>query len=87
MMTQQSKADHSQKPGSTLARAPSNRQLGIQFFPVVAFAVNCKWADTKPADNHREGSKRSMNGACRLAESVGHSTSEVPDNARAPAQS
>ena len=85
MMTQQSKADHSQKPGSTLARAPSNRQLGIQFFPVVAFAVNCRPVDTKPADNHREGSKRSVNGACGLAESDGHSTSEVPGNARARA--
>jgi hypothetical protein len=83
MVTQQSKADHSQKPGSTLARAPSNKQLGIQFFPVVAFAVNCKPGDTKPADNHCEGSKRSMNGACGLAESDGHSTSEVPGNARA----
>jgi hypothetical protein len=41
--------------------------------------------DTKPADNHREGSKRSVNGACGLAESDGHSTSEVPGNARARA--
>ena len=80
MVTQQSKADHSQKPGTTLACAPSNRQLGIQFFPVVAFAVNCR-----PADNHREGSKRSVNGACRLAESVVRSATEVSGNARAPA--
>ena len=90
MVTQQSKAEYSRKPGSTLAGAPSNRQLGIQFFPVVAFAVNCKPADTKPADtkpadNHREGSKRSMNGACRLAESVVRSATEVSGNARAPA--
>jgi hypothetical protein len=85
MVTQQSKADHSQKPGFTLARAPSNRQLGIQFFPVIAFAVNCRPGDTKPADNHLEGSKRSMNGGCGLAESDGHSTSEVPGNARARA--
>ena len=68
-----------------LAGAPFNRQPGIQSSPVVAFAVNCKPGDTEPADNHREGSNRSMNGARCLAQSVGHSTSEVPGNARARA--
>jgi hypothetical protein len=80
MFTQQTKAAHFKKPGASLARAPSNRQLGIQFLPVVAFAVNCK-----PTDYHREGSKRSMNGACRLDESVVHSATEVHGNVRAPA--
>ena len=77
------KADQSQEPGSTLARAPLNRQLGIQFFPVVAFTVNCKPADAKPADNHRDGSKRSINGACRVSESVVFSAKEIPGNTRA----
>jgi hypothetical protein len=85
MFTQQSKDDHSQKTGSKLAHTPSNRQLGIQFFPVVAFEVNCRPADTNPADNHPEGSKRSINRACGLAESVVPSATEVPGNARASA--
>ena len=73
----------SQGPGIHLRRRPespadrrtiagtsmNSKTLGIRFFPIVTFVVNCKPADTKPADNHYEGSKRSMNGACRLAES------------------
>jgi hypothetical protein len=64
----------------------NSKTLGIRFFPVVTFVVNCTPADTIPAGNHYEGSKRSMNGACRLAESAVRSASEVRGNARAPGQ-
>ncbi len=83
MDTQQTKADISQEPGSTLAGAPSSRRLGIQFFPVAAFAVTCKPAETKPADKHREGGKSSLTGTCCLDANIGRSTSEVPGNALA----
>ena len=86
MYMQQSKADISQKPASTLTRAPLGRQLAIQFSPNVAFAVTCKPAETKPADQYRQRSKSSMNGTCRLVASVGHSTSEGPVNAGAPSR-
>jgi hypothetical protein len=84
MYMQQSKADISQKPASTLPRAPLGKQLAIQFSPDVAFAVTCKPAETKPADQYRQGSRSSMNGTCRLAASVRHSTSEGPITAGAP---
>ena len=84
MDTKPSKTDNSQKPGSTLARTPLRRQLAIQFFPVVAFAVSCKPAEPKPADQYRQASSSSMNGTYRLAANVGYSTSEGPGNACAP---
>ena len=84
MDTQPSKADNSQKPGSALARAPFGTQFAIQFFPVVAFAVSCKPAESKLADQYRQGSRSSMNGTYRLAANVGYSTSEGPGNACAP---
>jgi hypothetical protein len=87
MGIQPGNADNSQKPGSAAAPAPSSRQLGIQFFTIVAFAVICKQADTKPADNHHQCSPRSMNGACRLPDSAGYCGSEAPGTARTPAQS
>jgi len=62
------------------------KTLGIQFFTVVAFAVGCKPAETKPADKHREGSRSSMNGTCRLAATIGSRASNAPGNARAPGQ-
>ncbi len=85
MGTQPYKADSSQKPGSTSARAPSNKPIGIQFFPVVAFAVSCKPGDTRPADGHLEGSKRSVNEACCLPDSAGPRPSEAPGDASAMA--
>jgi hypothetical protein len=87
MGTQRSKAEISQEPGSTLAGAPSSRQLGIRFSPVVAFAVSCKPAETKPADKQREGGRSSMDGPRCLAANVGHTTSAVAGNAGAPGQS
>jgi hypothetical protein len=63
------------------------RALGIRFFPVVAFAVSCKPAETKPADKHREGSRSSMNGTLCLAANFRHSTSVVAGDARVPGQS
>jgi hypothetical protein len=68
-----------------LARAPSNKPTGIQFFPVVAFVVSCKPGDTRPADDHREGNKRSMNEACCLPDSAGRRASEAPGDASAMA--
>ena len=62
------------------------KTLGIQFLPVVAFAVSCKPAETKPADKDREGSRSSMNGTCRLAANLGPGASNAPGNARAPGQ-
>jgi hypothetical protein len=62
------------------------KTLGIQFFPVVAFAVSCKPAETKPADKHREGSESSMNETCRLAANVGSRATNAPGNARASGQ-
>ena len=87
MRTQQSKAAISQEPGFTLAGAPSSSQIGIRFFPVIAFAVSCKPAETKPADKPREGSSSSINGTCHLAANVGPSTSAVAGNALVPGQS
>ena len=86
MDTKQSKADLSQEPGSTLAGAPSNRQLGIQFSPAVAFAVSCNPAETKPAAKQREGRRSSVKGTRYLAAKIGHSTSAVAGNAGAPSQ-
>jgi len=63
------------------------KTLGIRFFPVVAFAVSCKPAQTRPADPHRENLRSSMNGTCRLAVNFRPNTSAVPDNAPAPGQS
>lgn len=87
MGTQQSNTDISQEPGSALASAPPSRQLGIRFFPVVAFAVSCKPAETEPADKHREESRGSMNGPCDLAANVRPSPSVVSGNVGAPGQS
>ena len=84
MDTKPSKTDNSQKPGSALARAPFGTQFAIQFFPVVAFAVSCKPAESKLADQYRQGSRSSMNGTCRLAAKLEHSASEAPGNAGAP---
>ena len=71
MRTQQTKADISQKPEFTLANAPSSRRLGIQFFPVAAFAVICKPARAKPADKYREVGSSSITGTCCLDAKVG----------------
>ena len=84
MGTQQSKADHASETEHQLERAQSGDTLGIRFFPVVAFAVSCKPAETRPADKHREGSRSSMNGTCRLAANVRPGTSAVPGNASRP---
>jgi hypothetical protein len=62
------------------------KTLVIQFFPVVAFPVSCRPAETKPADKHREGSRSSLSETCRLTANVGRSTWQVPGNARAPGQ-
>jgi hypothetical protein len=59
------------------------KTLGIRFFPVVAFAVSCKPAQTKPADTLRESSRSSRNGAYRLAVNLRPSVSAVPGNAPA----
>jgi hypothetical protein len=91
MCTQQSKAaddlNHEQLSGHrhpTTGNPTMNpKTLGIRFFPVVAFAVSCSPGETKPADKHREGSRSSMNGTCRLGANVRYSTSVVPGNALA----
>jgi hypothetical protein len=62
------------------------RTLGIQFSTVVAFAVSCKPAETKPPDKHREGTRGSMNETCCLAANIGYRTSAVPGNVSAPGQ-
>jgi hypothetical protein len=87
MGMQQSKAGISQEPGSILAEEPSSRQLRIQFFPVVAFAVSCKPGEIEPADKQREGSRSSMHGTCPLSANIGPGTLAVPGNACAPGQS
>jgi hypothetical protein len=81
MRTQRSKTDHD------LKRSMSPITLGIVFFPVVAFAVSCKPAQTRPVDTHHQGGRNLMNEACRLAATVRPSTSAVPRNAPAPGQS
>jgi hypothetical protein len=63
------------------------KTLGIRFFPIVAFTVNCRPAQIRPADADREDSRISMNATCRLAGAVRPSTLAVPDNAPAPGQS
>ncbi len=63
------------------------KTVGIRFFPVVAFAVNCKPAQIQPADTHREDRRNLMNATCRLAAAVRPASSAVPDNAPTPGQS
>ena len=87
MTTQQSNAHSPQEPESTLASEPSSRHLGIWFFPVVAFAVCCKPAETNRTGKHREGSRTPVKEICRLAASVRHRTLVVSGHARAPGQS
>ena len=81
MRAQRSNTDHD------LKRSVSPITLGIEFFPVVAFAVSCKPAQTRPADTPRQGGRNLMNEACRLAATVRPGTSAVPGNAPAPGQS
>jgi hypothetical protein len=69
-----------------LKPAMNPKTLGIEFSPVVAFAVNCKPAETKPAVKYPERSRSLMDVTCRLAANVGHGASNAPDNARVPDQ-
>jgi hypothetical protein len=95
MSTQQSKADHElsneqlsgHRHPTTGNPTMNPRTLEILFCPVVAFAVRCKPAETKPADKRREGSRSSKNGTCHLAANVRYNTSVVSGNTRAPGQS
>jgi hypothetical protein len=81
MRTQRSNTDHD------LKRSMSPITLGIVFLPVVAFAVSCKPAQTRPADTPLQVGRNQMNEACRLAATVKPGTSAVPRNAPAPGQS
>jgi hypothetical protein len=81
MSIEPNEADISQEPGSTLARElSSSRQLGIQFSPVVAFAVSCRPVETKLADKHCERSRSPMDGTCPVTANIRQGTSEVSSN-------
>jgi hypothetical protein len=73
-------ADILEEGGPALVRELSSRQLGIRFFPVVAFAVSCRRLEMEPADNPCESRRSPMDATCSVSADVRQSTGELSSN-------